>query len=353
MSYSFIASRRSILKAAAAGAAVAGLGWHPTFAAPDREKELLEPATKEGEVTWYTSQSDDATAQALARDFEGHYPGIKVNAVRATAQEAFQRVTEEIKAGAVEVDVLSTTDIGHCVHLKDQGVLEKYIPANSYDMIEAYKGLDRDGYYHATSAGMVNIGYATNRLKEDQVPQTWPELLDPKWKDKITVGHPGFSGYVGTWVLMMRKLYGWDYFERLAQNNPQIGQSIGDTVTTLSAGKRVIGATANAALLSAAAKGTPLAAVYPTDGAVLVIAPSGIMKSAKHPNAAKLLMEYLLSVDASQRWVEHFYESIRPEVDPLPGSKSAKGVKVINPTVDEITSGIPEVIKQWRDTFGA
>lgn len=351
MSYTRIASRRSILKAAA-GAAVAGLGWHPAAAQSDREKDLLEPAQKEGEVTWYTSHSDDVTAQALARDFEAHYPGIKVNAVRTTAQVAFQRVTQEVKAGAMQVDVLSTTDIGHCVYLKSQGLLEKYIPANSYDVLEVYKGLDRDGYYHTTSAGMVNIGYATNKLKADQVPQSWPELLDPKWKDKITVGHPGFSGYVGTWVLMMRKLYGWDYFEKLAQNNPQIGRSINDTVTMMNAGERIIGATANGTLLSTAAKGNPLAVVYPTDGAVLIIAPSGIMKGAKHPNAAKLLMEYLLSVDGSKRWVEHYNESMRPEVDSLPGGKSAKDVKVVSPTVEEITSGIPEVIKQWRDTFG-
>ena len=44
--------------------------------------------------------------------------------------------------------------------------------------------------------------------------------------------------------------------------------------------------------------------IYPTDGTVLIIAPSGIMKGVKHPNAAKLFMEYLLTPEASKIWVD-------------------------------------------------
>ena len=59
-----------------------------------------------------------------------------------------------------------------------------------------------------------------------------------------------------------------------------------------------------------------------------------------------------MSVDASKIWVEHFGEPIRPEVSASPGVKSAKEIKTIRPSVEEIFKGIPEVIKQWRDTFG-
>ena len=75
-------------------------------------------------------------------------------------------------------------------------------------------------------------------MKEADAPKNWTDLLDPKWKDKIALGHPGFSGYVGTWVVTLRKLYGWDFFEKLAKNNPQVGRSINDTVTMLNAGER-------------------------------------------------------------------------------------------------------------------
>jgi iron(III) transport system substrate-binding protein len=345
------ATRRTVLKGAGALAAASAL---PAFAAEmsAREKELYEAAKKEGELTWYTAHSDDVTAQALGREFEKIYPGVKVNVVRTTAQVAFQRVTQEVRAGAMQVDVLSSTDLGHYVSLKEKNLLEIYVPENAAKAIDVYKNSDPDGLFYVTAAGLIGISYNTTKLKEAEVPKTWPELLDPKWKDKISTGHPGFSGYVGTWVVTMRKLYGWDFFEKLAKNNPQVGRSINDTVTMLNAGERIVAAGPVGTTMDSAKKGNPLAMVYPSDGSVLIIAPSGIMKGVKHPNAAKLFMEYLLSPPASQVWVEHYGESIRPEVNPLPGVKSAKDVKVVNPSVEEVSKGIPEVIKAWRDTFG-
>src|SRR5246127_4036324 len=145
----------------------------PAATMTPHEKELYEGAKKEGgELTWYTAQSDDITAQALGRSFEQSYPGIKVNVLRTTAQVAYQRVTQEIKASAIQCDVLSTTDIGHCVVLKASGALEKYVPDNSGKVLEIYKNYDPDGYYFVTSAGMIGIGYNTSKVKEADAPKT-------------------------------------------------------------------------------------------------------------------------------------------------------------------------------------
>jgi iron(III) transport system substrate-binding protein len=350
-----IPSRRDVLKTGSALAlgATFGAGAVQARDMTAREKELYELAKKEGEVTWYTAHSNDTTAQALGRDFEAAFPGIKANVVRTTAQVAYQRLTQEQKAGAMQVDVFSSTDIGHYVALKEKNLLEKYVPDNGSKVIEVYKNYDPDGFYTVTSAGLIGIGYNTAKLKEADAPKNWTDLLDAKWRDKIALGHPGFSGYVGTWVVSLKKLYGWDFFETLAKNNPQVGRSINDTVTMLNAGERLVaGSGPNGTTMESASKGNPLAMIYPPDGTVLIIAPSGIPKGVKHPNAAKLFMEYLLTPEASKIWVEHFNESMRPEVKPLNGAKSAADVKTIRPTVDEITKGIPEVIKQWRDTFG-
>ena len=326
----------------------------PAPAMTPHEKELYEAAKKEGgELTWYTAQSDDITAQALGRSFEQIYPGIKVNVLRTTAQVAYQRVTQEIKASAIQCDVLSSTDLGHSVALKAGGAFEKYIPDNASKVLDVYKNYDPDGYYFVTSAGMIGIGYNTSKVKEADAPKNWTDLLDPKWNNDIALGHPGFSGYVGTWALTLRNQYGWDFFEKLAKNNPRVGRSINDTVTMLNAGESAIaGSGPVGTLMESVQKGNPLAMIYPTDGTVLIIAPSAIMKGCKHLNASRLFMEFLLSAGASQIWVDHFNETIRPEISPSKSAKSAKDLKTIRPSVAEITKGIPEVIKQWRETFG-
>ncbi len=168
----------------------------------------------------------------------------------------------------------------------------------------------------------------------------------------MSTGHPAFSGYVGTWVLSMKLQYKWDYFEQLEKNKPQIGRSINDTVTALNAGERQVAAGADGSTLYSASRGNPLAIVYPSDGAILIIAPSAILKGTKHPNAARLFMEYLYSIEASQIDAKHFTVPMRPEVPVAAGEKPVAEGKSFHPTNEQIDKGIPEVIEQWRDTFG-
>src|SRR5438045_4198006 len=86
-------------------------------------------------------------------------------------------------------------------------------PAHAARVLDTYRKYAPDGYYFVTSAGLIAIGYNTTMLSGADAPKNWTDLLAPKWKDQIALGHPGFSGYVGTWTLTMRQLYGWQFFE--------------------------------------------------------------------------------------------------------------------------------------------
>ena len=285
------------MKGLARLAVVAALVFAPAAARADM-KALEEAAKKEGELTWYTAHYTSEGAEELGAEFTKMY-GIKVNVVRTTAQVAYQRLLQDLKNNQIACDVFSSTDVGHDVRLKAEGKFEKYIPETASKILPEFQNFDPDGYYHTTSAGLVVITYNTSKVKPEEAPKKWTDLLDIKWKGKVSTGHPGFSGYVGTWVLMMKKLYGWDYFDNLEKNKPQIGRSINDTVTALNAGERQVAAGADGSTLYSASRGNPLAVSYPSDGSVLIIAPSAIIKGTKHPNAAKLFMEYLNSIEAA------------------------------------------------------
>jgi iron(III) transport system substrate-binding protein len=314
-------------------------------------KALEAGAKKEGELTWYVAHYTSEGAEDLGRGFT-EMTGVKVNVVRTTAQVAYQRLLQDLKNNQTICDVFSSTDVGHYVRLAAEGRFEKYMPETESKILPAFRNFDPAGFYHTTSAGLVVLTYNTTKVKAEEAPKKWQDLLDIKWKGKVSIGHPGFSGYVGTWVLMMKNLYSWSYFDKLEKNKPQIGRSINDTVTALNAGERQVAAGADGSTLFSASRGNPLAVSYPTDGSVLIIAPSAIMKGTKHPNAAKLFMEYLYSVEAAKINAKHFAIPLRPEVPSPPGAKPISELKTIRPTVAEIDKGIPEVIEQWRDTFG-
>jgi iron(III) transport system substrate-binding protein len=334
-------------------AIVAALFLAPLAATPTRAdvKALEDAAKKEGEITWYVAHYTSEGAEDLGRGFTEMY-GVKVNVVRTTAQVAYQRLLQDIKNNQTICDVFSSTDVGHYVRLAAEGQFLKYTPETEAKIAPAFRNFDPGGYYHTTSAGLIALTYNTAKVKAEEAPKKWQDLLDIKWKGKVSTGHPAFSGYVGTWVLTMKQLYGWEYFEKLEKNKPQIGRSINDTVTALNAGERLVAAGAEGSTLFSAARGNPLAVSYPTDGSVLIIAPSAIMKGTKNPNAAKLFMEYLYSIEAAKINAKHFGIPLRPEVPSPPGAKAVTEIKTIRPTVAEIDKGIPEVIEQWRDTFG-
>lgn len=309
-------------------------------------------AKKEGELTWYVSQVNGPTAEEGGRAFTEKHPGIKVNVVRITTQVAYQRVKQELQHGTPVCDVFSTTDIGQYKALKQKGELAKVSPPNAAGLSAPFQNFDTDGYYYPTYAGEVVMAYNTEKVKPADAPKNWPDLLEPKWKGKVALGHPGFSGYAGNWVILMKKLYGIDYLKKLEKNDPLISRSIIDTVTFLNSGERSVAVSPSASVLESIDKGNPLAVVYPTDGAVLMIAPSAVLTKAPHPNAARLFLDFLLSADYAKIAVKSRGESLRPDVPSLPGVKTVDQIKTIRATEQEAIDGIPKAIDDWRDIFG-
>ena len=349
-------SRRGVIAGLTAGLTAFGLAGASAPAAAEiaeHEQALYDAALAAGEtqITWYTAQTGGETAQAIGAAFEARYPGLRVNVSRTTAQVAYQRLTQELMANSLQVDVLSSTVTSHYNALKEQGALMAYRPVNSEAYFEDFRNLaDPDDMFHITSAGLTVITYNTDLVAPEDVPTSWLDLLDPKWANQVSVGHPGFSGYVGYWVLMMDQLFGWEYFEKLAEGDPQIGRSINDTITMLNARERSVAAGATGTTLISASRGNPLGLAYPKEGAVLMTTPSAIMAGTSAPNTAKLFMEFLTGQEYGTIMSQDFTEALRPDVEPPVGAKPLSEVILLQPT--DVDDGIPRVIELWRDTFG-
>jgi len=320
---------------------------------PAWEAQLYEAAKKEKEFTVYTAHYSTEEASRLCTAFDERYPGVKCNFVRTTAQVAFQRLQQDLKAKVAVASVFSSTDVSHYPALKKDGLLMAYRPNNLHKVVDSLKQYsDPEGFYTVTAAALMLITYNTDLVSEADAPKNWPDLLAPKWKDKVSIGHPAFSGYVGTWVVLMRNLYGWDYFEKLEKNSPQIGRSVNDTVTMLNAKERWVAAGPEATTLMSRDKGNPVGVIYPTDGSLLMVSPSGIPSNAPSPNAAKLFLEFMLDKEAAEVQVKSHSLSVIKGIKAAPGAKPLEDIKVVRPTEAEITKGIPEVKNLFRDTFG-
>ncbi|HEU5017008.1 MAG TPA: extracellular solute-binding protein [Pseudolabrys sp.] len=332
-------------------ATLATMYFGPSFSATAEQSPLAQKAKSEGELTWYVGSIDAHTAQSAGHAFTAKY-GVKVNVVRAASQIVFRRLMQDLGQGAANADVFSSVDIAHFIDLKSKSALAHYRPENAAEVLPQFQNLDPDGYFYATVASVIALGYNTKKVQADAAPKSWTDLLDAKWTDKIALGHPAYSGFAGSWAAQMFKLYGKSYFEKLAKLQPLVSRSLLDATTLLTSGERWLTASPIAPLMVSADKGNPIAIIYPSDGSILVSTPSGVMKNAPHPNAARLFMEFLLGPEFSRILVKARYETMRADVKPLPGVKSVADLKVIQPTAEDQIKGIPAVAELWRDTFG-
>lgn len=346
-------SKRDLLRASAAAVALGAAGQASAQEMPAHERALHEAARREGELTWYSGQYNAETSEAVGRAFTERFPGVRVNVVRSTSQVAFQRLSQDMRAGVGQCDIFSSTDFGHYSLLKRENRLLQYRPANDEQLLPQLRRADPDGYYHTSFMGLYLMAYNTTKVSEADAPKKWTDVLEPRWRDQLAVGHPGFSGAIGIWAVQMRKMYGWEYFTRLERNRPQIGRSSMDPVTGLNAGERAVGiAVPSGTTLLSAQRGNPLRLIYPEEGVLATLSPSAIPRNAPHPNAAKLFMEFTASRYLSDTIRQTFGDPINPAVEPPPGSRAINDLKLIYPTQEEAERGVPEVRELWRDTFG-
>ena len=313
---------------------------------------LEDAARAEGAVTWYVAQMSGEAAEAMGHRFSLRHKGIAVSVIRTTGQVAYERLQQELKNNTPTCDVFSSTDISQYPALLKRHALAEYEPVEAVALAAPYQGLGEAGFYYPTTASLQLLVYNSKTVTGADVPRRCTDLLDPKFNHRVAVAHPAFSGYFGQWVLAMRRLYGWGFFEKLAANNPRIGRSGNDPITMLNAGECVVGTGPASTSTVTAARGNPIGIVYPEDGTVLTVGASAVTASAPHPNAARLLLEWLLSRDYADACRDWSLESVRADAEPPPGMKPINEIKTITVSAAEIARDLPDVIEQWRDTFG-
>lgn len=262
--------------------------------------EVQAAAKKEGQVNYYTT-NDINFANKVKAAFEKKYE-IKVNVLRMVSGVIFSRILQEFDTGINAADVIETAVVEQFIDMKAKGMLQAFAPAsmNLYGRPGYY---DAEHYWHGTRLATATINYNKDLLKGDMVPKTWKDLTDPKYKEKIVQGHPRTAGASAAIVYNVVKLYGWDYFEALKRNNVMTQQSCTQP-NLLASGERLLVPCDYPGILLAQAQGLPFAAVFPQDGVFLILAPAAVLAKAPHPNAAKLLLNWLTSVEGQNHYTE-------------------------------------------------
>lgn len=260
------------------------------LSAKERLDKLVEGAKKEGRVVFYgTASADDA--REFLRGFRMHYPFLEIGHYRAGGFRLVNKVVTEARGGRFEPDVIQTSSlVGH--ELITAGLITRYFsPERRYLRKEFY---DKDGKWTAMQHVRVALGYNTGLVKNDEVPKSYEDLLQPRWTGKVVIDNQDqdvLAAMIDAWG----EEKAFALFRGLAKNKVNIRRS-----RTLQAQLLVAGEFHIAAFLHGyrpaemKQQGAPVGiAMLPPY--VAKPSPMFLAKHSSQPHAAILLYDYLLS----------------------------------------------------------
>lgn len=281
------------------------------------DQALIEAAQKEGRVTWYTTQQIDSVVRPLSEAFEAKY-GIKVEYVRASTAEVALRVYNEGQAGQMVADVFDGSSAGE--NLKRANLVLQWLP----DTVGTELGkelADPDGYWVANTLYVLVPTYNTRLVGEDEVPQTFEDLLDPRWKGKMAwnsgASAGGAPGFIGLVLKHMGEEKGMEYLRALAAQDiagPKVVSA--QLVDQVVAGEYDLALqTFNTQPARAAAQGAPVDWV-PMSPSMVTFSVMSVTRDAPNQNAGKLLVDFATSEEGQKIFRDGGLIPVHPAVAP-------------------------------------
>jgi ABC-type Fe3+ transport system substrate-binding protein len=346
-------SRRQLLRGAAA-VAPATFATRVLAQAPAAEAitpQLLEAARKEGKLSFYTAM-DIPVAERLAKAFEARYSGIGVRVERSGSERIYQRIEQERGSNIFAVDVVNSADAAHFIVWKRNDWLAAYLPEEAARHFPAaYR--DPDAMHLTTRIWLSSLGYNTNLVKAEEAPKSYADLLDPKWLGKIIKAHPAYAGSIMTATFQIARDLGWQYFERLAKQKVLQVQSSTDPPKKLALGERAVMADGNDYnLLQLKEQGAPVEVVYASEGTPLISAPSGVLRQAPNPNAARLFYSWLHGIEAQQLLIDFACQhSVHTQAKQKPGRRKLSEIKLMQEDPAGVERATEEIKARYAQIF--
>ena len=166
------------------------------YSGPDRSQRLEQGAKKEGQLlTLYTSAPVDDVA-VLTNAFEKKY-GIKVRVWRSSSENILQRLVTEARAGRFEADIVETNG-PEMEGLHREKLLQEVRSPYLGDLIPQAIPPHRE--WISTRINIFSLAYNTKAVKKEDLPKSYEDLLNPKWKGKLGIeaaDEDWFAGVVG------------------------------------------------------------------------------------------------------------------------------------------------------------
>lgn len=313
--------------------AIASGGW----------SAIEEAANEEGEVV-YISTDSASLNDAVVDAFNKKYPDIKVQLIQGTGDLA-ARVTTEQQSKVYTEDVVASG-------FQDMhSNADWFLPLDA-DVMPALgeqtwpEGMTGDTWV-ANKQQFLVVTYNTDEVDGDSL-NTWDDVLDPAFKDKVAMIDVRGSDTMFSWVDALASTKGDDFVRKIAALNPTIIDGGTPAAQDVATGAHSIGFPQSGMLITdLSAKGAPIAFKVLTDPVVQSIGFLSVFKHAPHPNAALVFANFRESPEGmaamcsavgppGQTGVKAPFEAPIPECQAAPEGDIVQGRKLVSTDSDYV-----------------
>ncbi|AHV97003.1 ABC transporter substrate-binding protein [Paenibacillus sabinae] len=306
-----------------------------------------------GKLTVYSPNAAEIN-NPIIKEFQDR-TGITVDLISGGTGELLKRVQAE--AGNPLGDVFWAGGADSLESYKEY--FQPYKTKEYDNLLPAY--VDKNSYWTPFNALPMVITYNKELVSESELPKSWEDLLDPKWKGNIAFADPSKSGSSYTQLVTMLTAFGkedgkgWDYVKKLVANMDGKILSGSSLVQRAVPDKEfALGITLEDAALRYIEGGSQIGIIYPAEGTSAVPDGAAIMKGSKNLEQAKQFVDFLVSKDAQEIVQKEFKRrSVRKDVAPVEGLPQTGDIKLVDYNFDWAATNKDEIIKKFtRITTG-
>ena len=228
--------------------------------------------------------------------------GIKVQFLTLSSGEVLTRLQAEKNNPQTDVWFGGGSDA--FIQARTEGLISAYKSPNAARVAGGFK--DLDGYW--TGVSLVVVGFVVNepRLanKKLTLPSKWSDLASPSYKGEISASNPNTGGTAYTAVSgilqVMTEEKGWQFLDKLYANVPFLEKSGSGPPTKALQGEFAIGISPDPHETKKNNPNAPITVVFPKDGVLAWPSPVAVVSGAKHPNNAKIFVDWCLSPEGQK-----------------------------------------------------
>jgi iron(III) transport system substrate-binding protein len=262
------------------------------MAEKDRAETVEREARKEGELIWYAAMASDRAGE-LIKAFESKYPFVKIRFQPGGAGRQLEQLLVEHRTKKPRADIINTRRSYVGVMAK-AGAVARYRTPLRASLRDGFT--DKEGFVNGIYAQPRVFLFNTRMVARDKAPQSFEDLLDPRWKDKLGMDTTDYD-----WLASLIDYYGRGKALELAgklakqQLNLRRGPTLLAQLAVAGEFPLVIDAFPEEIMQMKSAK-APVDFIF-SEPFVPVKTPTtiSISSGAPHPHAAALFVDFLLA----------------------------------------------------------